>query len=297
MTATDAATEVVADIAEEFADSAQHVADISRATSGRGLGLAFGAFLIGTGVGGGLAYIFANRRLETKYQQIAEDEIQEMREHFRAKTRAQESEAAKRPVEELVKERGYSSPDVDTSKPPMAVQPPENIAVETKSDPRNDASMGENEVEGPNGVKSPIERNVFRSANENVEWDWDTEKGSRSDKKPYVIHRDERYESPEYSDVSLTYYAADDVVCNERDEIIDPADRDRQFGEKNLDRFGHGSGDPSIVYIRNDELEIVYEIVHSPNSYAQEVHGFTHEAYYRGNLERMRARERYEQDE
>jgi hypothetical protein len=59
-----------------------------------------------------------------------------------------------------------------------------------------------------------------------------------------------------------------------------------------LDRFGHGSNDPSIVYIRNDTLEIIYEVVKSPHYYAEEVHGFKHEDLYRGNLERMRARER-----
>ena len=46
----------------------------------------------------------------------------------------------------------------------------------------------------------------------------------------------------------------------------------------------------------NDELQIVYEVVKSPNSYAEEVHGFSHDDAYRGNLERMHKRERDEQD-
>jgi hypothetical protein len=43
--------------------------------SGRGLGLAFGAFLVGAGIGGGLAIHIRQATLETKYSQIADEEI------------------------------------------------------------------------------------------------------------------------------------------------------------------------------------------------------------------------------
>jgi hypothetical protein len=64
------------------------------------------------------------------------------------------------------------------------------------------------------------------------------------------------------------------------------------IGEKNLSRFGHGSQDPSVVYVRNDQLELVYEVVRSPQSYSEEVHGIKHESFEMGNLQRMRKRER-----
>lgn len=293
MTATSAATEIVADVAEEVAGQAQYVAEVSRGISGRGMGFAVGAFLLGSGIGGGLAYLFAIRRLETKYSQISADEIAEMQEHYKAKYRAVEAKAQKRPVEEIVKERGYSSPDITTSAPPMAVQPPSAVLETETSD--DDSEMSENDVEGPNGVK-----NVFKTARETVverEWNWHEERKRRSPDIPYVIHYDERDAMEGYSQVSLTYYAGDDVLCDDRDDIIDPiADRNRLVGENNLELFGHGSQDPSIVYVRNDTLEIVYEIVKSPNTYAEEVAGFSHEAYDRGNLQRMRKRERDEQD-
>jgi len=63
-------------------------------------------------------------------------------------------------------------------------------------------------------------------------------------------------------------------------------------GERNLNLFGHGSNDASVVYVRNDKLELIFEVVRSPNSFAEEVHGFHHEAYSRRNLERMRMKER-----
>jgi hypothetical protein len=139
-------------------------------------------------------------------------------------------------------------------------------------------------------------RNVFREAKVEDTWDYQEELKRRSPDIPYVIHYDERYELEDYDHVTLTYYEGDDVLCNERDEIVDPDRRDEMVGDSNLNLFGHGSNDASIVYVRNDKLELIFEVVRSPNHFAEEVHGITHEAYDRGNLERMRIRERDDQE-
>lgn len=274
MTATDKAAEIVADVAEEVSDQALNVAEAARDAPGRGLGLAFGALFLGAGIGGGLAYLLARRRLEVKYNQIAEDEIAGMRQHYQAKITAAEATAVKlEPVKKIVAERGYAAPSDEG--PPMAVQPPAVAEIEEEpSEPE------------------PVVHNVFRDAKVKDEWDYHEERRKRSPDVPYVIHYDERHEIDGYSEVTLTYYEGDDVLCNERDDVVDPDERDRLVGEENLSKFGHGSNDAVIVFVRNDALEIVYEIVKSPNSYAEEVHGFTHGSFDRGNLERMRARER-----
>lgn len=296
MTATDTATEIVADVAEEVSDGALHVADVSRGLSGRSLGLAAGAFCVGAGISGGLAYIFTKRRLETKYARIADEDIAEMRKHYQAKVVAAESQAQKlAPVKDIVVERGYGSAEVQSASPPMAIQPPKAVVDADRAvDPDDDSAMAEDEVEGPEGVKippRPVNQNIFEEAKITHEWNWHEERRRRSPDTPYVIHYDERHEL-DYESLTLTYYTEDDVLCNERDEIIDPEGRDDMIGEKNLERFGHGSNDASIVYVRNDKLELIFELVKSPNSYSEEVHGISHGAYDRGNLERMRARER-----
>lgn len=286
------AVEVVAELG---AERLEDLADVVRDAPGRDWSLAGAAFFLGAGIGGGLAYLLVERRLKTKYAEIADSEIEEMREHYQAKGRALEAQKAKGELSDVVRERGYSTPEPTTSaSPPMAVQPPKSVMAsedERAGTPPDDSAMAVNEVEGAHGVKT---RNVFRDTpvEELPTWDEHEERKRRSSERPYVIHRDEVHEMDGYDSISMTYYAADDVLCNERDEVIDPADRDDLVGEANLDRFGHGSGDSSIVYIRNDNLEIMYEIVRSPNSYAEEVHGFQHEGWDRGNVERMRRRER-----
>lgn len=288
MTATDT-------VADAIVDGADEIAEVVRDAPGRGLGLAFAALLAGAGIGSGLTYFLANRTLKTKYAEIADSEIEEMREHYQAKGRALEAQKGKGDLSEIVKERGYSSPEPTASaSPPMAVQPPKSVLVsedEQAGEPPDDAEMAVNAVEGTNGVRT---RNIFRDTpvEELPVWNAQEELKRRNQERPYVVHRDEVHATDGYDSVSMTYYVGDDVLCNERDEVIDPADREDLVGEANLDRFGHGSGDPSIVYIRNDNLEILYELVRSPNSYAEEVHGFRHEGWDRGNLERMRRRER-----
>jgi hypothetical protein len=293
MTATDTTVEAV-----------EAVVDAVPAVGGRGLGFAVGALLLGAGIGGGVGYLLARRRLETKYSLIAEEQIAEMREHYAAKTRALESESRKRPVEEIVRERGYTSPDKDRTKPPMAVQPPDSVVAsedEAAGEPADDDSeMAADDVEGPNGVRQPEPevRNVFRDNRPPPdEWDYAEERKRRSPDVPYVIHYDERHEMDGYDDMTLTYYESDDVLCNERDEIVDPAQRNLMIGEDNLNKFGHGSNDKDIVFVRNDQLEIVFQIIKSPNSYAEEVHGFSHDSGYGGNVQRMRLRERDEPEE
>ena len=38
-------------------------------------------------------------------------------------------------------------------------------------------------------------------------------------------------------------------------------------------RFGHGSNDPNVVYIRNDRLKAEYEVLLNSGSYQEEILG------------------------
>src|SRR3954452_10302577 len=153
MTAIDEATDVV----EEFVDGIE--------PTGRGMGLALIALLAGAGIGSGLTYILTQRTLKTKYAQIADEEINEMREHYRAKGRAMEAEKGKGDLKEIVREKGYKTPHPEVSaSPPMAVQPPTSVVEaedEKAGEPPNDSAMAVNDVEGEDGVR-PAVRNIFR---------------------------------------------------------------------------------------------------------------------------------------
>lgn len=272
---TPEAAEIVADVADEVAEQATHVAEVSRGLSGRDLSLIFGGFVVGAGLSGVLTFIFCNRKLETKYSELAAEEIAEMQEHYNAKAIALENTVDKPALDALIQERGYV-PEPEETEPPMAMAPPaavvqavEETKEETSSPPSIAESVGNPQVE---------ERNVFRDYEPppdlEDEWDWHKERASRSPLRPFVIHIEERDENDAYDSVTWTYYEEDDVICNEADDIISGADRERIIGEANLNKFGHGSGDREVVYIRNPQLEMDIELVRSPNSYAREVRDF-----------------------
>ena len=95
---------------------------------------------------------------------------------------------------------------------------------------------------------------------------------SRSKDRPYILTREEYMLSePDYTQTTVTYFEADEVLADERDEPIENAEK--KIGLENL-RFGSGSGDPNLVYIRNDDLEIDFEVIRSRGAFAHEVLGF-----------------------
>jgi hypothetical protein len=59
-------------------------------------------------------------------------------------------------------------------------------------------------------------------------------------------------------------------ALSQMDEVPDV---EEVVGEENMERFGVGSDDNSIVYIRNDKLDVAFEVVLDQRSYAQVVMG------------------------
>lgn len=211
------------------------------------------AFLLGGATtGASLGIVIAHKALSTKYEARAQLEIEEIREHYRAKIIAAEPK-----------------PDLDTL---VAEREAEEVsAEELVTSLRYDAPR-----ETPEVVVPRVEhRNVFAEAQPDEyedHWDYKAEIDNRDPTQPYVIHKDEFNESEEQEQSTLTYFEGDDVLCDERDTPQD--NRDAMIGEENLQHFGHGSGDRNVLYVRNEVLGMDFEIVRSDGLFAQEVHGF-----------------------
>ena len=96
-------------------------------------------------------------------------------------------------------------------------------------------------------------------------------------KEPYMISIDDFDAGyPErYNTESLTYYAVDDILANDKDEMINDVESLR--GADALDHFGAEaaelSGDSETMYIRNEKLHCDYEVTRIHQSYHQVVLG------------------------
>lgn len=106
------------------------------------------------------------------------------------------------------------------------------------------------------------------------EFDYEFEVGQRTDFAPYIITKEEFFEAedPSYDQVTLTYFEEDDVLIDEQDTPI--PDTDDLVGDNHLRRFGEGSGDKNVIYIRNPQKRLEFEILLNQRSYAKEVLGF-----------------------
>lgn len=105
--------------------------------------------------------------------------------------------------------------------------------------------------------------NIFSHSTSRDHWDYAKEIAQRGPTRPYIIHQDE-YHSNEsgFDQLTYNYYAGDDVLVDERGVPV----------FKHQDRvgnltFGKGSNDPHVVYVRNPELEVEYEVLYNDDSY------------------------------
>jgi hypothetical protein len=115
--------------------------------------------------------------------------------------------------------------------------------------------------------------NIFTTGDDPVDhWNYATEAKSRRSDVPYIIHFDEfQQNEPEHEQVTYTYYEVDDILADERDTTID--DMDATIGLGNLGKWGHGSNDPNVVYIRNEEIRTDFEVIRDRGSYEATISG------------------------
>lgn len=245
-----ASEQLIENVAEGIEEVAEHVEEVAEATR-RLTGREVGFFVVGTGIGVAIGftvgYRLAEKRLQTKYSKIAEQEVADMRDHYNAKVMAaQEKPPVEKVVEKVVEK-----------------------AVENKVRYSAVEQQAIDEIVEAEEAAAAVE-NVFEGAEPEVDWDYAVEIKNRQPGVPYIIHRDEFNENEnEHEQFSYTYYEVDDVLADGHEKTI--MDMDETIGLGNLGHWGHGSGDPNIVYIRNEELQIDYEIIRDRGSYEDEV--------------------------
>lgn len=266
----------LANVVESVGEETLEVAETVRRITGRDMGLVFFGSCVGTIGGLIIGAKWMERRMMLKMDDILASEIEELRTHYKQRLKALEEREEKKPIEEVVEDLGYTPKDEGpVAYHKVGSEPDKPGAIE---DPR------------PN---PPSVTNVFvnpiQDEPETVGWDYQEELKLRAGKDIYIIHRDEYMENAwDFDKVSLTYFEGDDVLSNERDEVI--ADQDATVGLENLSRFGHGSNDPNIIYVCNKSTAALIEVTHSDGRYATEVHGFTEDDLQHSSVRRRPSR-------
>lgn len=272
MTAKTKAVET-SDIAEDVVDLVEDTAEFVEAKASwivkNPKTLIFGALIVGIVIGGAATYLVASKKIQAKAQIEADAAIEDVKNHYAILRKddadldemaAKYSDEARVVVDTIIADEGYTSYD----KVPTVI---EDVTTEAQED-----------AEEADDLADVVRRNIFESDNPDTYFDFDEELKRRAEKPndPFVITKEEfDVGEADYDQAMLTYYDGDDVLADSKDQPLDQIDM--AVGFENLLRFGHGSEDPNVVYIRNSKLGLDFEVVHSDGKFAKEVLGFDDE--------------------
>ena len=248
---------------------------------------------IGGAIAGGTIAILVTRK---HYIEYADVEIEKVRHHYALIRKDhnvvqilgdmpgedvndvpfEETDGAAAPyarAEKIIQELGFRQPeddglqtDDDTSGEGEPVRESQSIFAKAVSEDE----VGE-EIASPAGV--PPKKKKIVTGNENPPLEGDDAVLAalgyeRISGEPYVISQDSMFnDEPDWEKPTLSYYKGDDVLIDERGQVLDDTHRMRYVGERHLQMFGVLSEDENIVYVRSPQISSDFEIILEPGNY------------------------------
>lgn len=142
------------------------------------------------------------------------------------------------------------------------------LLVEEEDDDDDDDDDGPGfEVVVEEHIRSEESKTIEFGESANGEWNYAEEVAKRTPKGIYPIHEDEYYANEsEYPHSCITYYAGDDIMVDE--DLTPIFDYQKITGPL---KFGYGAKNAEVMFVRNCEREIEFEISLNPGFYAVEV--------------------------
>ena len=248
---------------------------------------------IGGAIAGGTIAILVTRK---HYIEYADVEIEKVRHHYALIRKDQnvvqilgdmpgedvndvpfeETDGAAAPyarAEKIIQELGFRQPeddglqtDDDTSGEGEPVRESQSIFAKAVSEDE----VGE-EIASPAGV--PPKKKKIVTGNENPPLEGDDAVLAalgyeRISGEPYVISQDSMFnDEPDWEKPTLSYYKGDNILIDERGQVLDDTHRMRYVGERHLQMFGVLSEDENIVYVRSPQISTDFEIILEPGNY------------------------------
>lgn len=191
----------------------------------------FLAFSAGLAVGVGGTYFY----LKKKYEEKLSDQIQEIRKHY------QEKQEQSKPKEE--KDEKFANRFEEAEE-----RGKDRIAYESiaKRYQGSDEQCPVDPAEQESPPEDEPEEEIFTVTEEEME----------------------TYDN--FEDISLTYYAEDDILCDDQEQVIE--DPEAIIGDA-LTKFGVKSGYPDTVYVINKRVRAIFEVLMVEGSYQEIVLG------------------------
>ena len=257
----------------EMADETRKLVEAQDMSSASGLyiskGTLLGLGILGLGAlvaAGYIGYRYADKRMNAHYEEMTLKEIEQAKKFYaRLHKKGPEHESPEKVVESLAKDAGKAVRDYQGEAEAARAQAPDE----------EDSEDVEENSEAEQEASEDVEVNVFADLAVQDEHMDEVDVESRDPESPYIITEEEFLANEsDFSQTSITFYAGDSTLADERDQEIpylDPI-----VGANNVSEFGRGSSDPRIVYIRNERLSTDFEVVKHDGKFAHEVMGLEH---------------------
>lgn len=223
--------------------------------------------LVSLGLGAGGTYLLMEKKMAAKYEEISNQEIEKAKNYYKA--------FKEKPDPEELAARYEDIPDATMEKAIASLR-----EYAGKDGPHEKAIPV---VEG--GIEVTYHKNVF----DTPEWNQQVEESKRNPNSvdPFIISEEEFYmNESENEQLQLTYFEADDILSDGNESPVE--NRDYVIGEGTLDRFGYGSKDKNIVFVRNPRLDSDIEVIRDSRSFAEVVHGIIQHSDGRRKVRKFR---------
>lgn len=207
-------------------------------------------FTAGLFIGGGVTYLV----IKDRYKRLTEEEVASVRDSF--------EKIYERKARQLADDWN-SQPDPEESA--KAKEEYRTIVANSEYETVSD-HVPEEAVAYIHTKDADVE---VHSEDENFEVTVATESDPNPN-KPYVIDVVDFMNNGDYDNITMTYWTQEDILVDEREEIIHEVDS--LIGRNNLNFFDEHPNEDT-VYIRNNKEEVDFEIIKDTRSYAQVVLG------------------------
>lgn len=269
------AAEATADVVEETIDGVVEMVEVVRNNP-----VALAAVgVVGLAVGAAGGYFVAMKRLAKKYEEDLAFEIEQTRNFYANVAKVTEDGEPLTPQEVMDLRHGAGAAaeavrryqgrtEEELTNQPGDDELDETVVTRLEERTKRER-MVKTETDGSTVVEEKTETyNAFSDA----EFDYEEEVKHRSSDEPYIITHDEFFGNEYDLDQSkLTWFEKDATLIDEHSNPMESYDD--LIGGDHLLRFGSGSKDPNIVYVRNARVGLEWEITRSKGSYLEEVLG------------------------
>lgn len=216
--------------------------------------------------GGGVGYLVAKKLLEEKYAQIAQEEIDSVKEHYSAKIMTESVREGPAPViNQENEDRSNKMPlvrnSINESKPGSKIVTSYNEMAKEKM--KSQLGMVHTDETDTDESEEPYVDAAGMYEGDHIDYGGERDLSDVDRSAPYVISdREFTDEFPHHDKVSLYYYTYDDVLVDEGERFMEEIDDTVGWDVFKVLEM------QSSAWVRNEPLGIDYEICAVRGSFA-----------------------------